>query len=632
MAKVEAYYKELRMQVKVIGQYDIKIVSDLYCKGNIEPEYTYIDLNGRIEMAKQGDINQDILNCSIEIKEIQEEKDAINGYVVLEKYKPKYDLLFGSLKFEKDYIKEDIIQGNCSYISSVIQDINSYLSIQKDQYIYDLQTRLKYLQTKINSEDIYSMIRIEKEYIKEDIIQGSLNYESQLLINDIKGSLTVKEDQYIYELYGKGIIEKEGIINEDIIGETNIEKEDFSQDIIQGQGKVFSYYKALEFPCSIEVKLLKLNQDIWCKIKIPEEIKKDIYCEIVVDAENYFDMFVLNGKTNIEKESYDEEFFDISFELLPQSYIDLDCSANIEAFYTRKDFNTSITVPENYSLDIIEGNCKLISFDDDLDYYFCDWEESHIMPIVSEEDISKLFNLDYPHKKYHHHHHKHLERILLHPYSYDLNISLLVENKNEIKICNPVQRARIVIIVSPFWHYSAYVLKSTLVTFFERYYHKFDFSIVYGGSTRADWDITNLALNFNIPAYKLIRVPVEEGCIQKGSTPCYDIFVENMLHQMFNFFPNEPQIISRVFIFCNRPNYVYSDPISKIVKVCKQNQISTVLIAPDGDYKEISEIDSNYDAARQNLEMQRAVEKRFPSRGYKMINNFFENDPNDITY
>jgi hypothetical protein len=98
---------------------------------------------------------------------------------------------------------------------------------------------------------------------------------------------------------------------------------------------------------------------------------------------------------------------------------------------------------------------------------------------------------------------------------------------------------------------------------------------------------------------------------------------------MFSFKPEEPKIISRVFLFMNQPSWYYNDPIAKIAEVCIKNQISCVAINGGGEYQEMTKIDRARDEMYNNIEYDRQ-QRMHPNYGF--INVQYKEDPNKITY
>lgn len=169
------------------------------------------------------------------------------------------------------------------------------------------------------------------------------------------------------------------------------------------------------------------------------------------------------------------------------------------------------------------------------------------------------------------------------------NTQAAIQTNNEIPIEFNVDNwrypARVVIAIDPVWHYEAIVLKSALVTFFDRLFRKTDLTVIYGGNPRSDWDIHHLAKVFGVQEHNLFNCPL----IYDAKNPCcMKDSINNFLTTMTTFREGEEKKIDRVFLFMDNPIYHRSTVLGPIMDYCMDNNISCVAIDSHGDFQEVS--------------------------------------------
>lgn len=555
----------------------------------VKSKYT-IDLDGSVTII--GDVNKDYhtdtnTNANEFIGTLVYEEDTIenNDYtnpIIDEEYNIRSNEILGSITLEPTTIEEHKKEID-PYIMHYTQynEIIGSVIIEKeniDNIILTITTNIE----KYNTNDD-SVEDINKENYE---LLCSLIYEKDTRIIDLYGSVTLERSGYIDDQYTTDITDpnnKDEVItinnSNELIGYLNINIDKYHNDILNGTLHIPSYYKALYIPCRLEIRKREYIYSIFNRITIPPERILEIPCRITIERPNIIEQNILEGSVILDDyESYNEDILKGSVIYKPGICIDLLCTSNIDAIYTRREIPCSIyTVnPVEYNITStieINDNIKVPKIPKILptNHYPISFLES---PILNDKNRVHI-SIDN-------------EKVI------NTNTSLEIDHMNKIKTSNnkTIPKGKIAIVVSPTWSYEPYVLKGSLITFLDRYYQKADISIVFGGAWRSDFDIINLSLNYrirkeNLCGVRIDRDPHDQRYIQE--------FTNKFIDCMINFKKNEYKDILRVFMFINQPNWYYNDPLSPIATYCRENNISTVAISPGGEYCEILEVDKIID-------------------------------------
>lgn len=561
-------------------------------------------IQGKLTIPKI-DVNEDILQgsahidiegeseysfpCRVTIQTKQFESDLLQGWLTLEQYYPGYDELYGKLTYQASTASYDLVQGHVKYqVPLQSRLLQGSLKIEREELINtveevpmgdgttkkpnELKGSLHYTKSP-KQMDLYGYINLPKENAsKPQLLLGSLTYERGEHNTDLEGHIDYEEAMKREELLtAHCYIERNDVVQDILQGKLSLDIADNSIDLLQGRLTVANYYAAADFPCRIKVNKRELIHSIFARIDVPPIRKVEIPCTIEVDGENCANQVILQGKVELLKDDVSVDLMDGNVTLLPTIYADIDCHTKMNPIYTRREFEASINVVQHHEMELP----ATVTVTPPADYWYT--QEILYCNIAVGDRYSKY-----------------------------LPSSIDVQGERKIYSTFPrppkKQMARIAIVISPTWRYEASVFKSSLITFLDRYYHKTPLDIIFGGNPRADFDIINLAANYRIPRYNLLRVPIEVDFHNRSKMQAsVDHFIRHMIADS----NGKPLPLSRVFIFMNQPSWYYSDPVGKIAQFCKDNQISCVAISSGGEYHEMTEIDRARDAALNHIEWDR---------------------------
>ena len=640
--------------IDVRQHYGVEIIGLIQGSIIIEKEKVNEDLltiSARIE--KEDDITYSF-PCKLEVKRVEVERDILNGWLTLEQYYPNsgYELMYGNLSYERDTKSVDLLQGSIEYnapiesnllkgkvhinedelnevykedednntIEITIPKINeetgkieyeissdgtivpSYITITRKKH--EFEGHLKYKEDNKTYNLLKGSLTIPKGKLSDngiEIIDGSLNIKKELSKTELNGYIKYDKEEKVIDLFSKCSLERNDVVEELLDGNVTLENQNVDIELLSGSINITDYYSAMDFPCRIKVNKQKFVHSIFARIDVPPNKEVEIPCTIEVDGNNYFKQVVLEGSIKILKEDLSVDLMRGYTTLLPTIHTDIDCSAKVNPIYTRREFNANINVVHNSSLEIPAK----IEVTPPADYWY--WQE-----------ILKCFIA------------------VGSKFDHDISSSIEVKQDDSIRIHSTlpkqlyhhsIPKARIAIVVSPTWRYEAFVFKSCLVTFLDRYYGKVDLDIVFGGNPRADFDIINLAANYHIKKENLLRVPIITDFHDRSKMQeSVDHFIRHMI-----FSKTKNSHLARVFIFMNQPSWYYNDPVGKIAQFCKDNEISCVCINSGGEYQEMTTIDRARDEALNFIEWDRQ-QRMHPNYKYEFVTMKPNDDPNRIVY
>lgn len=513
------------MEHKTFQNYNEDIIN---CSLKIEPliAYNLYPLYCKVRLNPLDPKFKDVY-CKIEVPKIEfiqihDSSSEIDNKVNLELSKNKFDIdNTVHLDVSPIQIEEIDIENRCNLIISDYKniDISSFLSVP-DKFESD-------------EVEIINSVKIDNEKFESKNAQISnrvfLQYDrSNTYIDNILmvGNRRAKSDIKCRVAYNSENESKE------INCKVNLFK--FVQDLSWNNTiKVPGYRGIYTFPCEINVQNGK-NYYLNSTITVINDTIYDIDCN-----------------TNME---YDKSENDIDFtlNLVPIIREDIENSLFIKQFNTRREIdcivnNIGNTIFEFGSIINVEEpaiepselnkefNCDLITGFND------------IIDIESTMEVVVPVNLDY-----------------------DIDFTLKV-----------LPKARIGILVDPLWNYDPFVLKSSLLTLFDKYFEKMSLTIFYGGNKRSDWDIEHLGYIYK---YNLVKIPLLLNKMKLKES------IDSLDHFMYHLFEEK---VDKIFIFVDNHMLIKSSIFRPLVDICINNKIPLTLISSSGEYTNFNEYDYN---------------------------------------
>lgn len=587
--------------------------------------------------------------CRVSIDQKQVQSDLLQGWLTLEDYYPGYDVLFGKMVYREEEGSYTLMQGRVRYevpLASTI--LRGQLKVEKaeleevvkddpievlvpidpseptpptipggDGEVYptikggeDGSTTYYVVERKRNEIPGYlhyaisgrrqtilrGSLNTSKDRMEKDLLRGSLSTTKDLSTAELQGHLEYERGMKAVGIYAKCSLSKDDVVEPLLHGKVGLEVEDEKLDLLTGKLTIAGYYSAADFPCRISVRKRELVHSIMSRIDVPPMRKVEIPCTIEVDGANCANQVILQGKVDLLKEDVTVDLASGKVTLLPTAYVDIDCHAKMDPVYTRREFVASVNAVQTSELELP----ATVAVTPPADYWY--HQEILYCRMAVGERATKAI-----------------------PSTID------VQGQKRIYSTFPrppkKPKARIAIVVSPTWRYEAFVFKSSLVTFLDRYYRKLDLEIVFGGSPRSDFDIFNLAANYRIRRENLINVPIE---VDFKNRDRMDASINRFIRCMAFDCNGHDAPISRVFIFMNQPSWYYSDPVGKVAQFCKDKGIPCVAIDSGGEYHEMLDVDRARDASLNHLEWDRQ-QKMHPVYAYENV-KLPNVDPNRIVY
>lgn len=537
----------------------------------------------------------------------------------------------GHVAITEDDVEEvfdKIIHYNILGKLELIENDEPTIEITDEKIEYNLQAHLELIEDNKEIVEIPSHLVISKDWMNEflcslyleneyvDIVSRIevINEREKIYDNEILGSVTIEGEYTKLVLQGFLTLNETGNVKEDLInGSISIEKRNIHDDLedtaittdegyfiqsneILGHVKIYNHFKALDFLCTIKTLKRDFVHSIFSRITVPPSRTISFPCKIMVDNTNLLKYDLMGSVTIDERDSFSKDILNGNLYYEEGVCKDIVGHAYIDPIYTRKEFDCSIIVR---TISDISFPCTI-----EVGYPKVD--------TVEEPKIKDIPTGYYP--SYHQYDHR--------PFDFDKHKVHIEVKDNEVvgyeyssrnrveEEVSELPKGKVVIAVSPKWHYEAMVFKNSLITFLDRYYRKMDLSIVFGGSKRADFDIINLALNYKIRPNHLQQIPID---IDYRNPFIAQRSIDRFIYTMNEFRKDED--IVRVFLFMNHPNWYHHDPLARLANYCKDNQISCVAISDGGEWREILEIDKTIDQMINNIELDRQYRWR-PVKGY----------------
>lgn len=496
----------------------------LNCSLKIEPliAYNLYPLYCKVRLAPLDSFIRDILNCSLEVPKIE--------YISLHGSSSEID---SKIKLEKAKISSDINNTVCFDISVVPinKEFNNTCSLVKSTYTYEFNSTLtvpfKYEpgQTQQHNSEINNTVKIEKDKFEDNKAS-------------IDNRVFLKYDRFKTELDNTVKIEKINT-NSDIDCSTKYEIDKTTNDI-DCKITLFKYIHDVSWNNVIKVPSFRGFYTIPCEIKV---VNGKDYCfnacmKVINNA-----ISDLDCSTKIEKET-NESDIDFSVKLVPSINEDILNSVSLKKINTRREIDCSVNSIGSIATEFISSIIV---------------EPPKIVPIELSEEFKCSMVTGYTET-----------------YDIEANMEVVIPTQLNIDLdftLTVLPKARIGILVDPLWDYEPFVLKSSLLTLFDKYFQKASLSIVYGGNKRSDWDIEHLGYVYK---YHLIKVPVCLNKLKRQET------MESIHHFIHHLFEDK---VNKIFIFMNDFTFARSSVFKPLIDLCIMNKnVPLTLINSAGEY------------------------------------------------
>ena len=507
----------------------------LNCSLKIETlkAYNLYPLYCKVRLDPPDSLFRDILNCSLEVPKVE--------YIPILGSSSEID---SKIKLEKAKISSDI-NNKVSFDISVVpvnKDINNTCSLVKSTHIHEFNLTLT-VPTKYNpgnpdqpggqppgpggtqNNEINNTVKIEKDKFEDN--KSSINNKVFLKYDRIKTELdnTVK-------------IEKDNT-NSDIDCTTKYEIDKTTNDI-DCKITLFNYIHEISWNNVIKVPSYRGIYTIPCEIKVVngKEYCFDACIKVINNA-----ISDLDCTTKIEKETKESEI-DSTVKLIPTINEFISNSVSLKKINTRREIDCSVNSIGSIATDFTSSIIV---------------EPPKIVPKELNEEFKCNMITGYSETYY-----------------IEANMEVVVPTKLNIDLdftLTVLPKARIGILVDPLWDYEPFVLKSSLLTLFDKYFQKVSLSIVYGGNKRSDWDIEHLGYVYK---YHLIKVPV---CLNKLKRQETMESIQHFIHHLFE------DKVDKIFIFMNDFTFARSSVFKPLIDLCIMNKnIPLTLINSAGEY------------------------------------------------
>lgn len=496
----------------------------LNCSLTIEPliAYNLYPLYCKVRLAPLDSFNRDILNCSLEVPKIE------------------YIPLFGSssemnskIRLEKAKISSDI-NNTVFFDISVVpvnKEFNNTCSLTKSTHTHEFNSSLtvpfKYDpgQSQQQNSEINNTVKIEKDKFEDNKVS-------------INNKVFLKYDRFKTELDNTVKIEKINT-NSDINCTTKYEVNKSTNDI-DCKLTLFKYIHDVSWNNVIKVPSYRGFYTIPCEIKVVNG--KDYCFDACIKVINNA-ISDLDCNTKIEKETKESDI-DSTVKLIPTINEFISNSVSLKKINTRREIDCSVNSIGSIATDFTSSIIV---------------EPPKIVPIELNEEFKCNMITGYSET-----------------YDIEANMEVVVPTKLNIDLdftLTVLPKARIGILVDPLWDYEPFVLKSSLLTLFDKYFQKVSLYIVYGGNKRSDWDIEHLGYVYK---YHLIKVPV---CLNKLKAQETRESIQHFIHHLFE------DKVDKIFIFMNDFTFARSSVFKPLIDLCIMNKnVPLTLINSAGEY------------------------------------------------
>lgn len=502
------------------------------CSLKIDPliAYNLYPLYCKVRLAPLDSLNKD-LKCSLEVPKIE--------YIPILNSSSEMN---SKIKLEKTKISSDIVNTVCFDISvvSVKKEFNNICSLTESTHNYEFKSTLK--------------VPFKYEPDKPGGGQPGTGGQQN---NEINNTVKIEKDKF--EDNNKASINNKVFL-----------KYDRFKTELDNTLKIEKITTNSDIDCNTKYEINKTTNDIDCKITLFKYVY-DVSWNNVIKVPSYRGFYsipceikVINGK---------DYCFDACIKIINNAISDLDCSTKIERETNETEIDSSVKLVPSINEYILNSVIlKRINTRREIDCIVnsigsiaTDFESSiiveppKIIPIELNEDFK--CNMITGYIKTHDIEAK-MEVVIPTNLNVDLDFTLTI-----------LPKARIGILVDPLWDYEPFVLKSSLLTLFDKYFQKVSLSIVYGGNKRSDWDIEHLGYVYK---YHLIKVPM---CIDKFKCQETSESIQHFIHHLFE------DKVDKIFIFMNDFTFARSSVFKPLIDLCIMNKnIPLTLINSAGEY------------------------------------------------
>lgn len=494
------------------------------CSLNIDPliAYNLYPLYCKVRLAPLDSYNRDIFNCSIEVPKVE--------YIPILGSSSEID---STIRLEKAKISSDI-NNTVNFDISIVpvkKEFDNTCSLTKSTHNHEFKSTLtvpfKYEsgQTQQQNSEINNTVKIEKDKFEDNKVS-------------INNKVFLKYDRFKTELDNTLKIEKIDN-NSDIDCNTKYEADKTTNDI-DCKITLFKYIHDVSWNNVIKVPSYRGFYTVPCEINVVNG--KDYCFDAIMKVVNNA-ISDLDCSVKIDKETNESEI-DSSVKLVPSINEYILNSVSLKKINTRREIDCSVNSIGSIATDFTSSIIV---------------EPPKIVPIELNEEFKCNMITGYSET-----------------YDIEANMEVVVPTKLNVDLdftLTVLPKARIGILVDPLWDYEPFVLKSSLLTLFDKYFQKVSLSIVYGGNKRSDWDIEHLGYVYK---YHLIKVPI---CLNKLKRQETMESIQHFIHHLFE------DKVDKIFIFMNDFTFARSSVFKPLIDLCIMNKnIPLTLINSAGEY------------------------------------------------
>ena len=476
----------------------------------------------------------------------------------------------------------------------------------KDLYCKIEVPKIEFIQIYDSSSEINNKVNLELSKEKSDIDNTVHLDVSPIQIEEIdvenKCNLLISDYKDIDIDFSLSVPTKFESKDGEIINSVKIEYEKFEDKNIQTSNRVFLQYNRsnTDIDNVLMIGNRKAKSDIRCRIVYNDETEsKEINCKVnlfkfvqdlswnnTIKVPGYKGIYTFPCEINVQNGK--DYYINSTITVINDAISDIDCNTNIEydkiqndidftlnlVPIIREDIENSLTInPINTRREIeciVNNIGNIISeFKSTINV-----EEPIIEPselnkdlqcnlITGFNDISDIEST--------------MEVVVPTYLDFDIDFTLKV-----------LPKARIGILVDPLWNYDPFVLKSSLLTLFDKYFEKMSLTIFYGGNKRSDWDIEHLGYIYK---YNLIKFPLLLNKMKLKES------MESLDHFMYHLFEEK---VDKIFIFVDNHMLIKSSIFRPLVDICMANKIPLTLISSSGEYTNFNEYNYNEENIQNN--------------------------------
>ena len=517
-----------------------------------------IELPMSLEVQRRYNVGMFLFDCSIEVINPYDPliyQGFITGFMDIPKELHKTNLLDSTVNIDGIDVYKDFL---CSFSTRLMEyrnEINSFVHlIRPDDSSYDLLTAtMEYFDREESIVDIDCSIIVPEQILVE--FDGSTSIEKEYnSFNLLNGNAIVDNDSMAVNIVDGTVYVFPDPINDIIIdGDFRYEKEESITDLDS-----FVYLETslsrVEIPCQIKVKACKFIYSLYSYAKVVPGVNIDIYCNLRVFNDKIWD---IQANLDIGYDRLDYDLFpQVDLDLMPYQVHDIEATVDIDRVDTRREFVMCAFIVDPINIDI---DCTMEVF---TPYY-------NLL-----QDIPCSLNVGNP------------EYVDVLDISMTVEGALTVNNELEcrLEVLNELMPARVGIFVDPLWEYDPYVVKSSIVTFLDRISTKNTLKVIYGGNTRANWDIQHFCDIFGVERHNQLEARMDY-C--PNNPMINQTSMHRFIEAMCQFTPKEYEehpYIDKVFIFTNMPHTHRHTMLIPLLEFCYMYKIPLTCITSSGEF------------------------------------------------